>query len=385
MAPQTAEIAVIDWQEALARVIGEPELVRPVFQPLVDLERGVVCGYEMLARFESPIKAPPPAWFEAAERLGLGGRLESILIRGGLAAARLLPPNRFLTINVSPRALVTPEVRDALLSGPSLGGVVVEITEQAAVEDYDSVRSILEAVRVRGGSIAVDDAGAGYASLQHIVALRPQFVKLDRALITDVDRDEAKLAVIEAFGSFANKIDAWIVAEGIERTGELDALLRLGVPLGQGFGLARPQSSMGDIDATVADHIRGRAAARAERDSISALVEQVPLVEIEAHRIELQAIYAADPSVTHVVRVDERRRPVAIVSRDAGPLAPAGPPMTVDWRANPAETARRAMTRDLADRWDPVVCIDARGHYMGIVRVERLVDELASRSINSQE
>src|SRR4051812_42178010 len=77
MAPPTAQLAVIDWDEALARVIGEPELVRPVFQPLVDLERGVVCGYEMLARFESPVKAAPPAWFEAAERLGLGGRLES--------------------------------------------------------------------------------------------------------------------------------------------------------------------------------------------------------------------------------------------------------------------------------------------------------------------
>ena len=271
MPPSTAQRAVIDWEEALTRVIGEPELVRPVFQPLVDLERGVVCGYEMLARFESPIKAPPPAWFEAAERLGLGGRLESILIRAGLAAKQSLGPNRFLTINVSPRALVTDEVRAALLTGPALGGVVVEITEQAAVEDYDSVRAVLDAVRSRGGSIAVDDAGAGYASLSHIVALRPQFVKLDRGLITDLDRDEAKLAVVEAFGSFANKIDAWIVAEGIERTGELDALLRLGVPLGQGFGLGRPQSAMGDIDTSVASHIRDRATARSERDSVVAL------------------------------------------------------------------------------------------------------------------
>src|SRR6476469_9160185 len=103
------------------------------------------------------------------------------------------------------------------------------------VDDYDDLEFVLRTLRAAGAAIAVDDAGAGYASLQHIVALRPQIVKLDRSLVANLDQDEAQLAVIEALGTFCGRIDAWMVAEGIERPQEVAALQSLRVPLGQGF------------------------------------------------------------------------------------------------------------------------------------------------------
>jgi EAL domain-containing protein (putative c-di-GMP-specific phosphodiesterase class I) len=370
----------IEWEHELGRVLASPELVRPVFQPLVDLQHGVVCGWEMLARFQSPVQAPPPDWFAAADRLGVSGRLEALLIDAGLAARAALPANTFLTINVTPGALTSPEVHEAFAAAGSLGGVVVEITEQAAVDDYDQVGRVLDGLRSRGASIAVDDAGAGYASLSHIVALRPQFVKLDRALVCDLDHDEAKVAVIEAFGSFANRIDAWIVAEGVERRGELDRLLQIGVPLAQGYGLARPGPLMGGIDDGVAAYIRDRSATRDAGSALEALVEAVSPIETELAPAAIAARFATDPGLSHLPVLDGRRRPLALLRRSAAASRAAleRPPLQVDARSTPAEAARRAMTREPTERFDPLVFCDERGRYAGLIRIERLVHELAS-------
>jgi EAL domain-containing protein (putative c-di-GMP-specific phosphodiesterase class I) len=382
LSPSTVEprTPAIDWEQALGQVLASPELVRPVFQPLVDLQRGVVCGWEMLARFESPVQVAPPDWFAAADRLGVGGRLEALLIQAGLAARTALPPNCFLTINVTPDALTSPEVRAAFASAGPLGGIVVEITEQAAVNDYEDVGRVLDDLRARGAAIAVDDAGAGYASLSHIVALRPQFVKLDRGLVADVDRDEAKVAVIEAFGSFANRIDAWIVAEGVERRGELDVLVQLGVPMAQGFGLARPAAAMGGIDPGVAERIRDRRGALDAGRSLEALVESVAPLGSALAPTAIAARFAADSTLTHLPVLDDHRRPIALLPRAAatGRAALERPPLRVDAGSTPAEAARRAMTREPTDRFDPLVFSDERGRYVGLIRIERLVHELAN-------
>src|SRR3954462_2685614 len=238
-----------DWTRAIERVLTEPELVRPVFQPIVDLDRGVACGYEMLARFVSPIKASPLAWLAEAERRGLDTQLEAMLVEAGLEALAWLPDGCFLTINVSPRGLAAESVTALLAARESLEGVVIEVTEQAVVEDYDDLEYVLRSLRAAGAAIAVDDAGAGYASLHHIVELRPQFVKLDRSLVADLDRDPTKLAVIESLITFSSRIDAWIVAEGVERAEEMAALQHMRVPLCQGSWLGMPSPGMDPVSA----------------------------------------------------------------------------------------------------------------------------------------
>ena len=232
-------LVVPEWAAAIRAVLDEPDRVRPVFQPIFDLQRGTVCGFEMLARFDSPLQAPPDQWFAAATRHGLGPGLEAALISAGLDARASLPENCFLAINVSPDALLTDAVGSAL-AGQDLTRMVIEITEAAPVSDYDVLLRALAVLRDAGASIAVDDAGAGYASLNHVMQLRPDFVKLDRALVQDVDRDPAKHALVETLGVLAGRLDSWLLAEGIERPGEREVLAAMGVPLAQGFGLARP-------------------------------------------------------------------------------------------------------------------------------------------------
>jgi EAL domain-containing protein (putative c-di-GMP-specific phosphodiesterase class I) len=367
------------WTEAIEAVLTEPELVRPVFQPIVDLERGVASGYEMLARFGSPIDAPPPEWLAQAERRGLGARLEALLVEIGVDALDWVPDNCFLTINVSPRALGSEAVTAVLSSRTSLEGIVIEVTEQAAVDDYEDFEYVLRSLRAAGAAVAVDDAGAGYASLQHIVALRPQFVKLDRSLVADLDRDDAKLAVIEALGTFCNRIDAWMVAEGLERPEEVEALQRLRVPLGQGGWLGMPAAAMEPVVPAKREHMRASRPPSAGV-GLEALLERSPATALAAGGEGIAQTFAAHLGLEHVTVLDAGKRPVAIVPRQGffGGVARERSPMRVDLGVEPAGVARRAMARPFAERFDPLVICDGRGRYLGVVRVERLMEALAA-------
>ncbi len=153
------------WEDAITQVLAEPARIEPVFQPIVDLKRGVVCGFEMLARFASRCTPRPPDWFAAARHQGRLGDLEAEVVAAGLAARHQVPPNCFLTINVSPDALVTPELWRVLHAEDQLEGLVFEVTEQTEVSDYATLGRALGVLRGAGAMIAVDDAGAGYASL----------------------------------------------------------------------------------------------------------------------------------------------------------------------------------------------------------------------------
>src|SRR3954471_24597203 len=304
-----------DWSAAIDRVLADPARVKPVFQPIVDLERGVAIGYEMLARFDSEIEAPPPTWLAEAERRGVANRFEATLVESGLAALDWVPDNCFLAINVGPRALGSPEVGAVLSSRESLEGVVIEVTEHVVVEDYIHFDYVLRSLRAAGAAIAVDDAGAGYASLQHIVALRLQFVKLDRWLVANLDEDEAKLAVIEALGTFCSRIDAWMVAEGIERSEEVAALQRLRVPLGQGFWLGRPDAAMAPVTADRQEQIRRGRPVRQSEATLAGLVEPAPAAALAGGAEGIAQTFAAHLDLEHVTVLDAGKRPVAIVPR----------------------------------------------------------------------
>jgi EAL domain-containing protein (putative c-di-GMP-specific phosphodiesterase class I) len=382
-APRSARAAGLtkaDWTAAIDQILAEPELLRPVFQPIVDLERGVACGYEMLARFVSPIKAAPPTWLDEAARRGLGSRLEAMLVEIGLDAMSWVPDNCFLTINVSPRALASEEVANVLSSRTSLEGVVIEVTEQAVVDDYAGLEDMLRSLRAAGAAIAVDDAGAGYASLRHIVALRPQFVKLDRSLVADLDHDEAKLAVIESLGTFSSRIDAWMVAEGVERAEEMAALQRLRVPLAQGYWLGMPAPAMEPVAEEQQTQIRDGRTPSPAKAGVAALMERSPAASLSGGGEAIAHVFASNPAVEHVAVLDAGKRPVAIVPRRGffGGVARDRTPLRVELGESIASVSRRAMTRPFDERFDPVVCCDPRGRYVGVVKVERLIDGLAA-------
>jgi EAL domain-containing protein (putative c-di-GMP-specific phosphodiesterase class I) len=365
----TVDAAALAWPDALAHVLAEPGLVTPVFQPIVDLERGAAAGFEALARFHSAPKAPPPFWIEAAYRLGRGAELEALLLERGLAARADVPPSAFLAVNLSPRALMSREVEIVLARAESLAGVVVEVTEQAEVEDYARLQQVIARIRAAGGRLAIDDAGAGYASLSHILALRPEFVKLDRGLVSGIDRDEAKRGVVESLAMFTGRIGAQLVAEGVETEAEMAALQRIGTPFAQGYALGRPVAAMAEIEPELAARVRAARPPRPDSPLVEPIVEQVEAVV----RRDTSELTSQGPR--HVPIVDFHNRPVALLVRDS---ASERMPLCIEPSDTLADAARRALTRPPAERFDPLVCCDSAGEYLGLVKVERLVESLAA-------
>jgi EAL domain-containing protein (putative c-di-GMP-specific phosphodiesterase class I)/DNA-binding NarL/FixJ family response regulator len=210
-----------------------------VFQPIIKLGSGRAIGVEALARFRIDPPRDPDAWFREAAGVGLGVDLELHATRAALEHLHRLPGRLYLSLNLSPDAAASPKfLRE--LDRVDGGRVVVEVTEHDAVEDYDALDPALLELRSRGGRLAIDDAGSGYASLRHILRLHPEIIKLDITLTRNIDADPARRALATALVSFAGAINAEIVAEGIESGAEVRTLQSLGVRYGQGYYLARP-------------------------------------------------------------------------------------------------------------------------------------------------
>lgn len=217
----------------------EPGAIRPVFQPIVDLDSGDVAGYEALARFHLDPAEPPDAWFKAANEAGLGEELEYAAIRAALERFDEIGPPAYLSLNLSPASILSGRLAETILPYPH-DRLVLEITEHAPVDDYDALAASLRPLISRGGRLAVDDAGAGFASLRHILRLAPQLIKLDVSIIRGIDTDPAGRSMAAALASFGREMGITLVAEGIETPAERDTVRALGVRFGQGYLLGRP-------------------------------------------------------------------------------------------------------------------------------------------------
>ncbi len=226
-------------RSSIRRVIAQGAF-HPVFQPIVDHVRGTVVGYEALTRFDNG--ARPDTRFAEAAAAGMGLDLEEATLRRALTEAERLPRSAFLNINVSPEFARERRIPES--SGPHRY-LVVEITEHAVIDDYAQVRGAVARFGPRR-MLAVDDAGAGFASLHHVVELRPQFVKLDRSLIADIDADPGRQALVIGMLNFARQVGCRLIAEGVETPGELGFLRKAGVRLAQGFLLGRPEAAPAD-------------------------------------------------------------------------------------------------------------------------------------------
>jgi EAL domain-containing protein (putative c-di-GMP-specific phosphodiesterase class I) len=210
-----------------------------VYQPILDLDTGEVLGAEALARFGTEPQRSPAQWFIEAAEVGLGIQLELAALRRAAEGFALLPATAFLSVNASAETIRSPALLAALDGLPS-DRLVIELTEHERVEDYDPLVAPVARLRERGVRLAVDDAGAGFASLQHILRLNPDLIKLDRTFIEGLADDPVKRALTRALISFAADIDATLVAEGVADQDELEALRALGVRHGQGRHLGEP-------------------------------------------------------------------------------------------------------------------------------------------------
>lgn len=343
-------------------LLADPDDLTLVFQPIVDLAGATVAGYEALARF--PGSAGPDVWFAAAAEAGVAAELEALAIHKALAVVPALPPDTFLTVNVSPHLLGSAPVQEAFATRPALHRVVVELTEHTPVHDLAALRRQTDELRARGALIALDDAGSGYSGLQQLAVLRPQVVKLDRALVSDADTDPVRVALAEMLGEFAGRIDAWLLAEGIETPAELAAFARLGVPLAQGWLLGRPTPDFAPLAPQTIELVRAQVARARLTDSVASLLRPV----------RQHALGEELPGVPPVVLVGRQGEPAALLLADPRTAEVYTAPVSL--RVHPTndinEVLQRALTRPPAQRFDPVLCTDASGDVLGLLRIEDL-------------
>jgi len=210
-----------------------------VFQPIVDIDSRQPLGFEALARFAARPRRGPDVWFAEATAAGLGVDAEMTAVALALDELGRVPDGAYLAVNVSPDTAVSGRLEAALAAVPA-ERIVLEITEHDVIETYGGLQSALRGLRRRGVRIAVDDAGAGYASFRHILRLQPDLIKLDVTLTRRIDRDQPRRALAAAMISFARDTCAAIVAEGVETAAELRTLRLLGVTAAQGYHLGRP-------------------------------------------------------------------------------------------------------------------------------------------------
>jgi EAL domain-containing protein (putative c-di-GMP-specific phosphodiesterase class I)/CheY-like chemotaxis protein len=208
----------------------------PVFQPIHGVLTGQIVGYEALTRFADGAPAEPR--FAAAARVGMGLEIEAVTLDAALHAATSLPGNAWLSINVSPRfVLEGNHIVQAVKSSQRL--LVLELTEHDPIDDYPAFRAAVD--RLGGAAqLSIDDAGTGYACLSHVLALRPEFLKLARSWVHGIDSDPTRQALVAGLEHFSSRTGCCLIAEGVETDAELAVLQHLGVPLAQGYLLGHP-------------------------------------------------------------------------------------------------------------------------------------------------
>ncbi len=358
------------WNRMIACVL-EGDVMRSVFQPIVDLQRCVVVGYEALTRFDLP-GAPavgPDRWFAEATRVGVGAELDARALESVFAHRTSLPSNCFLSVNVEPLHLLEPCVRDVFATQGDLAGLVIELTEHQEW-DLSELAGEVGALRDRGAIVAIDDAGVGYSGLSRILQIRPSIVKLDQSLIQGIDCDEAKVAMVEIMGAFSSRVDAWLLAEGVETRAEALCLFHLGVPLVQGYYFGVPSAPWVGLPEVVC---RDLGSMTRDPDTAATLRHLVENVEPLFHGAD-----SDEPATTGVWRpvIDAHRRPIGVVGPDASHGDAPLQTVIANIGSDPREVAYRVASAGNEPHL-PILVIDELGTYRGIVTMRRLLRQLA--------
>ncbi|HYH40584.1 MAG TPA: EAL domain-containing protein [Burkholderiales bacterium] len=210
-----------------------------LYQPVYDVGRGNVAGFEALARFAGTPPRSPDLWFADAARVGLDVELSARLIETAIQSFERLPESVYIGFNVSPNIIVNGQLERAFADAP-LDRIVLEINEHLSIRQYDEMAKVLKPMREQGLRISVDDEGGGVESFRHILQLKPDIIKLHMSLVRNIHADAARNALATALIQFGREQRCEVVAEGIETTAELAALKAMGVTRMQGYLLGRP-------------------------------------------------------------------------------------------------------------------------------------------------
>lgn len=210
------------------------------FQPIWNAGDRKALGLECQPRFSDTMPQSPDQWFAEASATGLRVELELATFQRALPALSSFPTDVYISLNVHPTTILNAAFHTLIETAP-LHRVVLEISDDAIVDDYDRLLASLRPLRTKGMRLAVGNAGAGYSNLKHILNLKPELIKLDSVLTRSIDFDPVRRVLVSALVGFAREIDACIVAGGVETESELAALTKLGIESAQGHFLGRPE------------------------------------------------------------------------------------------------------------------------------------------------
>ncbi|GAB3460791.1 bifunctional diguanylate cyclase/phosphodiesterase [Azotobacter salinestris] len=395
-------MTVTEQLSALDLILARGTL-NTLFQPILSLSEQCVHGYEALSRgpSNSPLHAPVPL-FGAARHAGRLSELEALCRKNACRRFHELDLDGRLFLNVSPEVLLEPERRTGhtleLLNALGIPPhkVVIELTEQTPIEDFALLDTALCYYRAMGFSIALDDLGAGYASLRLWSELRPDYVKIDRHFIDGIDRDPLKREFVDSILRMARASQARIIAEGIERPEELATLVEMGVDLLQGYLFARPEERPARQVRACLPQPRPSSALLAEEDAgLAALLTEQPGVADSTPVAEVLELFRRQASLNLLAVLDAGQRPVGVVHRHAlsdALLKPFGPElfarkaierlMSEDFLAvdqsHSLQQVSRLLTGRARQRIEEDFVITQDGRYRGIGRaidVLRLITE----------
>ncbi|MFC0456653.1 EAL domain-containing protein [Arthrobacter liuii] len=242
-----------EQESAIVTAILEAESILTAFQPIIGLQEHRRFGVEALTRFPAGTGTPDTV-FHSAHAVGLGTDLEVLAMRSAINFLPLIPEGQYLAVNLSPTAAfdLSAWIQDE--ADVDLARLVVELTEETAVDYYPALRSRLAPMRERGLRLAIDDAGAGYSSLLPIVELQPDIIKIDKSLVGGIAADHARRSAIRAIVGLAQDLDAATVAEGIETIADLNTARDLGITCGQGYLLGRPSTDPATLNSEPVPH-----------------------------------------------------------------------------------------------------------------------------------
>jgi len=230
----------VDLKRSRIEKVIEENAISIVFQPIYDIRNNEIIGYECLSRFEYVEGMTTHDWFEQARECKLDIELELTAFLEAIRYLPSIPDNQYLSINLSPNSIYD-ESSIKAIANFDLSRIVIEITEHERIKNYEKFNNALIILRQKGARIAIDDAGAGYASLKHILEIEADKIKLDISLIRDIHRDKKRRALASALVTFAHEIGTKVLAEGVESEEEMRTLIRMGVTTMQGYYIGRPQ------------------------------------------------------------------------------------------------------------------------------------------------
>ena len=383
-----------------------------VYQPLVSLVDGNVMGYEALLRgpqntfFHNPVNL-----FNYAEKTNQLLVLEKFAIKKSLSVHSDTLEEKKLFININPQTIhslsfCTDEIIPLLVElGVTPQQVVFEITERTGINDFRSFRESVDYYRQNGFQIAVDDAGSGYSSLQAISELQPDFIKLDISLIRDIDKTPYKRSMVETFLTFSEKTGSRIVAEGIETGDELDCLRELGVSLGQGFFLARPDNPFPNLDYQAYEKITMSSIVTNHRDHLGRMIpvgsisHSIATITVSTRTEEVVDFFIRYPHVEGLAILEEQR-PVGLVMRDKlfnqlatqfgfaiynerpVSLVMDNQPMIVEDDTPVEQVSQTALNRPDNKVYDSII-VTKNKIYMGLVSLRTILDIITKMQVEA--